>query len=55
MKREKMKRITPEKAHKMLKDEGLEISLEQAGEVLFFLRKLANMVVSKYLNNGNDS
>jgi hypothetical protein len=42
-------KITPEKALKMLNAEGLDLSLEQAKEVLEFLRKLANIAVSKYL------
>lgn len=48
-----MKKISPEQAHSMLKKEGLDISLEQAEEVLVFLRKLANIVVSNYLNQSN--
>jgi hypothetical protein len=42
-------KITPEKALKMLNAEGLNLTLEQAKEVLEFLRKLANIAVSKYL------
>lgn len=42
-------KITPEKALEMLKKEGLDITLEQAGTILEFLRKLANIAVSKYL------
>jgi hypothetical protein len=42
-------KITPEKALKMLNAEGLDLTLEQAKEVLEFLRKLANIAVSKYL------
>lgn len=48
-----MKKISPEQAHSMLKEEGLDISLEQAEEVLVFLRKMANIVVSNYLNQSN--
>jgi len=43
------KRITPEKALEMLRAEGLDVTLEQAKNVLEFLRKLANITVSKYL------
>lgn len=50
-----MKKISPEEAHRMLKEEGMEISLEEAEEVLLFLRKLANIVVSNYLNHGENS
>ncbi len=53
MKQEKMKKISPEQAHSMLKKEGLDISLEQAEEVLLFLREMANIVVSNYLNQSN--
>ncbi len=45
-----MKKISPEQAQSMLKKEGLDISLEQAEEVLLFLRKMANIVVYNYLN-----
>lgn len=48
-----MKKISPEEAHNMLKAEGMEISLKQAEEVLLFLRKMANIVVSNYLNQSN--
>ncbi|PWJ89255.1 hypothetical protein BC749_1242 [Flavobacterium araucananum] len=43
------RRITPEKALEMLRAEGLDVTLEQAKNVLEFLRKLANITVSKYL------
>lgn len=42
-------RITPEKALKMLQAKGMEVTLEQAGKILEFLRKLANMTVANYL------
>jgi len=42
-------KITAEKALKMLQDEGLNVTLEQAGLILDFLKKLANIAVSKYL------
>lgn len=42
-------KITPEKALEMLRAEGLNLTLEQARNVLGFLRKLANIAVSKYL------
>ncbi len=41
--------ITPEKAQKMLKEEGMGVTLEEAKEILHFLRKLANIAVLKYL------
>ncbi|WP_198528496.1 hypothetical protein [Flavobacterium sp. Root420] len=43
-------KITPEKAQKMLKDEGMNVTLEEAKEILHFLRKLANIAVLKYLD-----
>lgn len=42
-------KITPEKAQKMLKEEGMDVTLEEAKDILCFLRKLANMAVLKYL------
>lgn len=48
-------KITPEKAQKMLKEEGMEVTLEEAKEILHFLRKLANIAVLKYLENEKDS
>ncbi|WP_187356517.1 hypothetical protein [Flavobacterium ajazii] len=42
-------RITPEKAQKMLKEEGMEVTLQEAKDILYFLRKLANIAVIKYL------
>nr|WP_315200695.1 hypothetical protein [uncultured Flavobacterium sp.] len=42
-------KVTPEKAQKMLKEEGMEVTLEEAKDILYFLRKLANIAVFKYL------
>jgi hypothetical protein len=42
-------KITPEKAQKMLKEEGMNVTLEEAKGILYFLRKLANIAVIKYL------
>lgn len=53
MERRKIRRISPEEAQKMLKEEGMDISLEHAEEVLSFLRKMANIVVSNHLNRKN--
>ena len=50
--REKNK-VSPEKALEMLRKDGLEVSLEEAKLVLGFLKKLAKIVVSQYLSNGN--
>jgi hypothetical protein len=42
-------KITPERAQKMLSEEGVDITLEEAKDILYFLRKLANIAVLKYL------
>jgi hypothetical protein len=42
-------RISPEKAWQLLKKGGLDVTLEQAQEILNFLRKIANVTVSNYL------
>lgn len=47
-------KMTAEKTLKMLKDEGVEVTLEQAGTILEFLRKLANRAVSNYLNKKDE-
>lgn len=45
----KMEKIKPEKALEMLRKKGVDISLEQAAQVLELLRKFANIMVSQYL------
>jgi len=45
----KNEKITAESAQKMLSDEGIIVSIEQTKSILFFLRKLANIAVTKYL------
>ncbi|WP_167522127.1 hypothetical protein [Flavobacterium fluviatile] len=42
-------KITPEKAMQMLRSEGLDVTIEEASEILDFLRKMANIAVSKFL------
>lgn len=42
-------KISPEKAQKMLKKEGLNVTLEQAEEILYFLRLLANITIVKFI------
>lgn len=42
-------KMTAKKTLKMLKDEGVEVTLEQAQLILEFLRKLASITVSNYL------
>jgi hypothetical protein len=44
-----MEKIKPEKALEMLQKKGVDISLEQAVQVLELLRKFANIMVSQYL------
>ena len=44
-----MEKIKPEKALEMLKKKGVDISLEQAAQVLELLRKFANIMVSQHL------
>ncbi|KVV14996.1 hypothetical protein AP058_01554 [Flavobacterium sp. TAB 87] len=43
-------KLTTEKALQMLNSEGLEVTLEQAEEILYFLRIIANIAVLKRLN-----
>lgn len=49
MEEEEKEKITPEKAKNMLRQEGVELTLEQAKDVLEFMRKLANIAITKYL------
>ncbi len=49
---EKMRgKITPEKAMQMLNSEGMNVTIEEATEILLFLQKLAHAVVSKFLES----
>lgn len=43
-------KLTTEKALQMLKSEGLDVTIEQAEEILYFLRIIANIAVLKHLN-----
>ncbi len=43
-------KLTTEKALQMLKSEGLDVTFEQAEEILYFLRIIANIAVLEYLN-----
>ena len=49
MRRCKMEKLKPEQAVELLRKKGIEVSLEQAGVILDFLRLLANIMVSEYL------
>jgi hypothetical protein len=42
-------KMTPEKAVKMLKDKRVDISIEDAAKLLSLLKKIARIVVIKYL------
>ena len=46
-----MEKIKPEKALEMLRKKGVDISLEQAVQVLELLRKFANIIVSQHLES----
>ena len=46
-----MEKIKPEKAVAMLRERGVDISLEQAAQLLELLRKFANIVVSQHLES----
>jgi len=47
-------KMTAEQAMKMLKDENVDVTLEQAGKVLDFLRLLAKVTVLNYLKKKRD-
>ncbi|WP_143102119.1 hypothetical protein [Flavobacterium phragmitis] len=44
-------KITHEKAHKMLTDEGMNVTLDEGAEILSFLRFLAEGTVKKFLKD----
>jgi hypothetical protein len=44
-----MDKIRPEKAAEMLKQKGIEVTVEQATFILEFLRRLANIIVAQHL------
>ncbi|MBI2283102.1 MAG: hypothetical protein HYU71_05290 [Bacteroidetes bacterium] len=46
-----MEKLVPEKVVEILREKGVEVSLEQARLILEFLRKLADIAVNQYLNN----
>ena len=47
--RYKMEKIQPEKVVEILRQKGVEVTLEQARLILEFLRKLADITVTQYL------
>ncbi|MFH6959147.1 hypothetical protein ACHRV1_17270 [Flavobacterium aquidurense] len=48
-------KITPQAAQKMLKDEGMNVSVDEAGEILKFLTDMATVVVRKFLSEERES
>lgn len=48
-------KISTKKTQKMLKEEGLNVTFEQAEEILYFFRKLANNQVLRYLEKNANS
>jgi hypothetical protein len=46
-----MEKLKPEKAVEMLRNRGVNISVEQAAQMLELLRKFANIVVSQHLES----
>lgn len=44
-------RIPPEKAIQLLKNDGIEVDVEQAKIILDFLYEMAEIVVDQYLSN----
>lgn len=45
-----MEKLQPEKAVEMLRQSGTDVTIEQAKLILEFLRKLAAIAVTQYLN-----
>lgn len=48
-----MEKLQPEKVMDLLRQSGMEVSVEQAKLMLEFLRKLADMAVTQYLRDEN--
>ena len=46
-----MEKLKPEKAVEMLRNKGVDISVEQAAQMLELLRKFANIIVSQHLDS----
>ena len=44
-----MEKLPAEKAAELLRKRGIEVSDEQAAQILVFLRMLASIIVSSYL------
>jgi hypothetical protein len=50
-----MEKIKPEKAVEMLRKRGVDISVEQAAQMLELLRKFAAVIVAQQLENSTPS
>lgn len=51
----KMEKLKPEKVVEMLRNRGVDISEEQAAQMLELLRKFANIAVSQHLESQNQN
>lgn len=47
-----MEKLPPEKVAELLRKRGMEVSDQQAAQILVFLRMLAGTIVSSYLEKG---
>ena len=45
-----MEKLQPEKAVELLRQLGMEVTLDQTKSILEFLRKLADIAVTQYLS-----
>ncbi len=50
MKSNQAHRISPEKAVKLLKDDGIDVTIEQAKVILDFMYLMAEIVVEQFLD-----
>ena len=48
-----MEKLPPEKAAELLRRSGMEVSVEQAAQIMMFLRMLAGIIVTHYLEQGS--
>lgn len=49
MKEKALTTVSPEQAQKILSDEGLDVTLEQATAILDFLNKMAQITIEVYI------
>ena len=50
-----MEKLKPEKVVEILRKQGVDISVEQAAQMLELLRKFANIIVSQHLESQKQS